>query len=177
MAISKEIWEQAKALFMRGDSLSKIAKETGISRGAIGKKSQKELWKKETITTLANDEVQNIINADKIKRQKETLNATERDTYNKVLLDKLEMANLATNTSIEIMKLLHAQATKGTKEIVIKDGHGMGATSHTKIDVDLTPTDAKDLAIAFKTITGGLDATETEDKPKSITFRRITNDQ
>ena len=41
--IAKEIWDKAKALFMKGDSLSEISKATGISRGQIGKKANKDL--------------------------------------------------------------------------------------------------------------------------------------
>ncbi len=87
MAISKDIWDKAKALFMKGDSLSVISKETGISKGAIGKKAQKEDWKKETITTLAKKEIENIIIANEIRDEKRQYNETERDTYNEVFTD------------------------------------------------------------------------------------------
>jgi len=101
MAHSQESWDNAKALFMKGDSLSVISKETGISRGQIGKKANKEGWGKETITTLAKAEIENTIIGNEIKRQKETLNDTERDTYNNVFISLSSHLNLFNSSTIE----------------------------------------------------------------------------
>jgi transcriptional regulator with XRE-family HTH domain len=46
--ITSEQWERAKEYFEHGLSLSDISERTGISRGAISKKSKSEEWGKET---------------------------------------------------------------------------------------------------------------------------------
>ena len=46
--ITIEQWEKAKEYFEHGLSLSDISDRTGISRGAISKKSKSEEWGKET---------------------------------------------------------------------------------------------------------------------------------
>ena len=48
MAYSDEAWERAKILFELEMPLSEIESETGISKGQISKKSNKEKWGKET---------------------------------------------------------------------------------------------------------------------------------
>jgi len=46
--IAPDQWEKAKEYFEHGLSLSDISDRTGISRGAISKKSKSEEWGKET---------------------------------------------------------------------------------------------------------------------------------
>lgn len=155
MAFDKEIWDKAKALFMKGDSLSKIAKATGISRGAIGKKSQAESWEKETITTLAKAEVDTIIKQEDIRRQKETLSPIERDTYDKVFVavyneaqarDEFECFNM------EIMQASRAMLKTGTKDIRVNAGDGMQRVEPVRLD----PNDMATLAKAGQTASDSL---------------------
>jgi len=46
--ITGEEWERAKEYFEHGLTLSEIEKKTGISRGAISKKSKSRAWDKES---------------------------------------------------------------------------------------------------------------------------------
>lgn len=46
MAIDKEIWNKAKALFEQGLSLSQIELETNINKTSISKQAKKENWEK-----------------------------------------------------------------------------------------------------------------------------------
>jgi len=46
--ISSEQWERAREYFEHGLTLSEVAKKTGISKGAIGKKANLENWDKDS---------------------------------------------------------------------------------------------------------------------------------
>ena len=154
MAIAQENWDLAKALFMAGKSLNQIAKETGINRSTVGKKAQKENWNKETISTLVEKQIDTTIQQDELNRQKSTLNSTERDIYEKELLTESQARNLAMNTGQSLMKLLLSSANSGKKQVLVKDGLGMGATRHTLQMKDLEPKDIKDLTGAFRDLVG-----------------------
>ena len=155
MAIDSKVWELAKALFMAGKSLSQITEETGISKSQISKRSKKEQWNKETIVTLVSETIDTTIKTNEIKKQKETLNETERDIYEKELLTESTARHLAMNTGQELMKLLLKSAKSGKREHLIKDGLGMGATRHDTMEIELSPTDIKDLTTSFRNLTGG----------------------
>ncbi|MCD6433570.1 MAG: hypothetical protein J7L21_05975 [Sulfurimonas sp.] len=99
MAISQDIWDKAKALFEMGKSLSDIAKETGISKGQISKKSKVEVWKKETMKQLVSLDVHNTINANEIRKQKETLNATQQEVYNQEFISLSHSLGLFQNST------------------------------------------------------------------------------
>ena len=51
MAIDKEIWNKARALFEQGLSLSQIELETNINKTSISKQAKKENWEKGIIIT------------------------------------------------------------------------------------------------------------------------------
>ena len=53
MAYSQEQWSEAKFLWELDKPLSYIVEKTGISKGQISKKSNKEQWKKETLTKVS----------------------------------------------------------------------------------------------------------------------------
>lgn len=46
MAINTHTWQQGKAMFEGGSSLSEIADKTGIDRSTISKKAKFQAWQK-----------------------------------------------------------------------------------------------------------------------------------
>jgi len=106
MAHNQDIWDKAKALFELGEPLSKIVLETGISKGQISKKSKSELWQKETMKQLVSSEVQNIIMAKGIRKQKETLNETEREVYNEAFIDLASASQIFHTDAMENQALV-----------------------------------------------------------------------
>ena len=55
MAIAKEIWDKAKALFELGYTLQEIELETEINKSSISKKAKKENWEKSKNQQLKSD--------------------------------------------------------------------------------------------------------------------------
>ena len=165
MAISQDIWDKAKALFMTGDSLSKIATVTGISKGAIGKKANKEGWNKETITTLVNAEVTNIIYAKTIRDEKRQLNETERDTYNKEFISLSHSLGLFQNSTQK-----NQQAINKIQEDILKDASREDLFDLATIS-KITETNRKQLF----GITEAFKESVVEDTDNTVQFKRLAN--
>ncbi len=95
MAIDKEIWDKARLLFEHGKSLNDIAKEMGINKGSISRKSKQEKWTKNSeLATLVSDEVANIIKGNEIATQKATLATEELRLHNREVQDRLRRSSL-----------------------------------------------------------------------------------
>ena len=95
MAIKKEIWDKARILFEQGKALNDIAKELGINKGSISRKSKQEEWTKNSeLATLVNDEVTNIIKGNEIATQKATLSNPELQLHNREVVDQLRKKDL-----------------------------------------------------------------------------------
>ena len=62
MAINNETWQQAKAMFEGGSSLSEIAGKTDIERSTISKKAKTEGWSKGINQQLIADDVRLALN-------------------------------------------------------------------------------------------------------------------
>ena len=103
MAITKEIWENAKLLFEHGKSLSEISKETGINKSSISKKAKAESWEKfNDKSTLVLSEVDTILKQDEINLQKSTLNQRELNLHNEEVRNKLRYKKTI-NSNAELM--------------------------------------------------------------------------
>ena len=70
MTINADTWQQAKAMFEGGSSLSKIADKTGIDRSTVSKKAKCQVWQKAKNKQLIADDV-------KLALDKSTLNQHE----------------------------------------------------------------------------------------------------
>jgi DNA invertase Pin-like site-specific DNA recombinase len=70
VAINSHTWQQAKAMFEGGSSLSEIADKTGINRSTVSKKAKCQAWQKAKNGQLITDDV-------KIAIDKSTLNQHE----------------------------------------------------------------------------------------------------
>lgn len=73
MAISKDIWDKAKALFELGYTLQEIELETEINKSSISKKAKKEGWEKSKNQPLKDEVVEYEKQNSKIIQQKSTL--------------------------------------------------------------------------------------------------------
>jgi transcriptional regulator with XRE-family HTH domain len=70
VAINTDRWQQAKAMFEGGSSLSEIADKTGIDRSTVSKKAKCQAWQKAKNKQLIADDV-------KLAMDKSTLNQHE----------------------------------------------------------------------------------------------------
>jgi transcriptional regulator with XRE-family HTH domain len=70
VAINIDTWQQAKAMFEGGSSLSEIADKTGIDRSTVSKKAKCQTWQKAKNEQLIADDV-------KLALNKSTLNQHE----------------------------------------------------------------------------------------------------
>lgn len=160
----------------KGLSNRKVAEKAECGEKAVRNLKIKEGLKKDSINSLAKKEVQNIIIANEIKTQKDSLKDSERLAYNEVLLSEVQSRNLSINTSHELMKLISKKASNNSKTVIIKDGLGMGCTSHDTLEVELESSDIKDLTTAYKTLVGDSSLISSEDKKSEpVLFERISS--
>ena len=162
MAYTKEQWNEAKFLWELDKPLSYIVEKTGISKGQISKKSNKEQWKKETEGNTLNTEIREL---DKIK---ETIKQKETDLINRVskledyqitildemIQDETGIKSLLFSTANLSLIRKNQMLTKNTKTIITKEDYYEDGkkimTKEVEMEVPLSPTD-------LKTIDEGID--------------------
>lgn len=156
MAYKDAQWLEAKTLFELGKSLADIERATGISRGAISKKSKKETWQKGKNQQLKSD-----IKA--FDREKETLEAKKETLVEKVanlsdfeitmLNDVIEKESGAESLVFSTQSLAVIRQnqilTKGKKTVMLKVAQYGKGGSKTGEDfepyqIDLSASDIKD---------------------------------
>ena len=162
MAIDKEIWNKAKALFEQGLSLSQIELETNINKTSISKQAKKENWEKAKIQQLKAD-----IKA--IDKEKSTLDVKINTTVEKLsklsdfeitildemIQDETGVKSLLFSTANLSLIRKNQLLTKNSKQVVefetiySEEGKPMSKTP-VVIDIELSPTD-------LKTIDEGID--------------------
>ena len=69
MAIDKDVWLKAKALFEIGKSLTDIAEATGIDKSSISKRAKKEGWDKGKNQQLVIDKVNTVNDLEELNSQ------------------------------------------------------------------------------------------------------------
>jgi predicted DNA-binding protein YlxM (UPF0122 family) len=84
MAISKQQWQQAQAMFEAGASLSEIAGKVDIERSTISKKAKKEEWDKAINQQLILDDI-------RLQQRKATLNEQQLQHHDYTVNFKLMM--------------------------------------------------------------------------------------
>ena len=136
MAISKEVWDKAQALYELGDSLSRIADKTGIEKSSISKRAKKEQWVQGEIQQLKNEKI-NAVNAlinveEKINTQIQPL---KREILDQEVLSAIDIKIYATNTQARILQIMRKAAAAGEKLVAdnpngwyIKKQDGKGTT-------------------------------------------------
>jgi hypothetical protein len=156
MAYSPEQWERAKILFELEIPLSEIEEKTGISKGQISKKSNKEKWGKETKRKrIKADIVAFEKKKETLEKENETLireistldefeitiiqNVVEEETRNKSLL--FSTANLSLIRKNQLL-------TKNKKQVIEMETHYSDDGKPLKktpivIEMELSPTDLK----------------------------------
>ena len=155
MAIDKEIWNKARALFEQGLSLSQIELETNINKTSISKQAKKENWEKAKIQQLKAD-----IKA--IDKEKSTLDTKINTTVEKLsklsdfeitileeqIQDETGIKSLVFSTANLAMIRANQMLTKNTKTIMSKvdyfeDGKKIKSDYEEK-EIPLSMTDYKD---------------------------------
>jgi len=153
MAISKEKWELAKALFELGKSLNECEAGTGINRTSVGKKAKKEGWIKAKNLQLKSEIVDFESENSTLVEKKSTLvektsllsdfeitiiqDVVENEVHHKaILFNNMNLAMIRSNQ----------QLTKNTKQVAIKtkESFGGGAGSET-IEIVNVELDGADL--------------------------------
>jgi hypothetical protein len=84
VTINIETWQQAKAMFEGGSSLSQIADKTGINKSTVSKKAKYQAWKKAKNEQLIIDDV-------KMAIDKSTLNQHEISYHEQAVEFQLRM--------------------------------------------------------------------------------------
>lgn len=155
MAIDKEIWNKARALFEQGLSLSQIELETNINKTSISKQAKKENWEKAKIQQLKAD-----IKA--IDKEKSTLDAKINTTVEKLsklsdfditildeqIQDETGRKSLLFSTANLSLIRKNQILTKNTKQVVEYETHysddGKPLMKSPKtIEIELSPADYK----------------------------------
>ena len=155
MAIDKEIWNKAKALFEQGLSLSQIELETNINKTSISKQAKKENWEKAKIQQLKAD-----IKA--IDKEKSTLDVKINTTVEKLsklsdfditildeqIQDETGRKSLLFSTANLSLIRKNQMLTKNTKQVVEYETHysddGKPLMKSPKtIEIELSPSDYK----------------------------------
>lgn len=163
MAYSQEQWSEAKFLWELDKPLSYIVEKTGISKGQISKKSNKEQWKKETEGNTLKSEIKAFEKEKETFKQKETdliKRVSNLEEYQITILDDLiqeELGNKSLLFSTANLSLIrkNQMLTKNTKTVLSKvdyfDDEGKKIkTDMEAIEVPLSPND-------YKTLDEGID--------------------
>ena len=105
MAIRQSLWDEAKALFELEKPLSYIEKQTGISKGAISKKSKKETWDRSKGKRLVLEDVR--VQLEKGNKSERELELHTREV-NKLTEDAKMLRTLTKNNMVGVgVKLKH----------------------------------------------------------------------
>ena len=163
MAYSKEQWSEAKFLWELDKPLYYIVEKTGISKGQISKKSNKEQWKKETEGNTLKSEIKAFEKEKETIKQKETdlvKRVSNLEEYQITILDDLiqeELGNKSLLFSTANLSLIRKNQilTKNTKQVIAyetiySDTGKPISKKPVAVDVELEPND-------LKTIDDGID--------------------
>ena len=163
MAYSQEQWSEAKFLWELDKPLSYIVEKTGISKGQISKKSNKEQWKKETEGNTLKSEIKAFEKEKETFKQKETdliKRVSNLEEYQITILDDLiqeELGNKSLLFSTANLSLIRKNQllTKNTKQVIAyetiySDNGKPISKTPIAVDVELEPND-------LKTIDDGID--------------------
>ena len=163
MAYSKDQWSEAKFLWELDKPLSYIVEKTGISKGQISKKSNKEQWKKETEGNTLKSEIKAFEKEKETIKQKETdlvKRVSNLEEYQITILDDLiqeELGNKSLLFSTANLSLIRKNQilTKNTKQVIAyetfySDTGKPISKKPVAVDIELEPND-------LKTIDDGID--------------------
>ncbi len=158
MAYTKQQWNEAKFLWELDKPLSFIVEKTGISKGQISKKSNKEQWKKETEGSTLKSEIKAFEKEKETIKQKETdlvKRVSNLEEYQITILDDLiqeELGNKSLLFSTANLSLIRKNQilTKNTKQVIAyetiySDTGKPISKKPVAVDVELEPNDLKTL--------------------------------
>lgn len=131
MAISKTIWNKARALFELGKPLTYIADELNIDKGGISRKAKKECWQKSINQQLKDDIIDLEHQNSTIQQKKSTLSQQvvklqdfEISVLESVVLEESNLKSLIFNaTALNILRANeHLTINKKLEKINVGDG-------------------------------------------------------
>lgn len=185
MAIAKEKWELAKALFELGKSLQEIENETEIKRSSISKKAKIQQWEKAKNQQLKSEIVDFEKKKSTLEQEKSTLveKVSKLSDFEITLIDgivenEIHHKSMFFNNMNLAMIRSNQQLTSNTKEVAIKtkESFGGGAGSETihRINLELDSADLRNhVELTHK---AGVALGIVSDKPEiAIQNNQITN--
>lgn len=156
MAIKKELWDRARALFEIGKSLGDIQDDTGIPKSTVSKKAKKEGWEKGKNQPLKDALVEHEEKKATLKEEKSTLvekasklSDFEITILEEVVEDETAKKNLVASTATMALIRSNQQLTRGKKTAMTKvktydsKGNVNGETIEL-FEIELEPRDLKD---------------------------------
>lgn len=156
MAIKREIWDRAKALFELGKSLSEISKDTGITKSTISARSKKEDWTKHKNEQLKSEIVEFEAEKRTIEDKKRTITEqlAQLDDFEITILDEViekeeGIKSLIFSTQTLALVRNNQLLTQNEKTVMLKvqqfssEGVRQGE-DYEPYKVPLSPSDIKD---------------------------------
>lgn len=123
MAYPDSSWEVVRAFFEQGLTLQEIVdrpevQKLGIKdRSVINKKAKKEGWERGKRTQLVENEVAARRVLDAAAAEKATMNSTEREVHNTVLMERLKTEQFFHNANLTVAKTAVEKLIKERKTI------------------------------------------------------------
>lgn len=126
MSLSKQKQKKLEVLVAKGNLSDRaIAKEVQCDPKTVRNYIDKLNLEKSSLSSLANDEIQNIIIGKEIEEKKSSLSPHQKDAYNEVLLTEAQSMNLALNANHILLEKIYNNIEKGTKLEKMKVGEGV----------------------------------------------------
>lgn len=125
MAIRKELWDKARALYELGNSLSIISDKTGIDRSSISKRAKKDGWIQGEIQQLKNEKINAISDLATVENKiQQQIQPHQISEFNKAVDDGLRLKLLATNVQESMLELVEL-STKQVKQVLKDNPSGL----------------------------------------------------
>ena len=163
MAIAKELWDKARALYELGNSLSLISDSTGIDKSSISKKAKSQGWIQGEIQQLKNEKinaVSSLVDAEiKIQQQIQPHQVAE---FNSAVERELNIKQYAEDTQFKILDVMRKAAAAADK-FIANNPEGMYVKSVT--DKGTTYGLTTEVISHLAPVLNGATAITKDDKP------------
>jgi len=125
LAIAKELWDKARALFELGNSLSLISESTGIDKSSISKKAKSQGWMQGEIQQLKIDKINSIkqLTDVEIKIQQQ-IQPHQVKEFNQAVERELNIKEYAEDTQYAILDVMR-KAAKAADRFIENNSNGL----------------------------------------------------
>jgi hypothetical protein len=151
MAINKNVWEKARALYELGNSLSIISNQTGIDRSSISKRSKKDSWIQGEIQQLKNEKINAISGLVEIENKiQQQIQPHQIVEFNKAVDEGLRLKSLAMTAQEGMLELVQI-STNQVKQLLnnLPDGLYVAGNGDKGVRYGRTTEFVKDLIPAM----------------------------